>query len=429
MSDTTVPTPRTNRIEGVRQRGKTWTWKAMINGRQVQKGGFPSAKAAKAARAQALADAARGNYVEPTKTTIRDFVEGGWFTGLKSTLRPLTVANYQGLLNLYILPGIGDVVIQKLTASQLDRFYQALREGGGKGGRPLGETTIEHVHRLIHKILKAAVARDIVARNVSERLDTAPRRGDTEIEFWTAEQTSAFLQVTKDRRQWPIWVLVATAGLRRGEVAGLRWSDVDLGAGTVTVRKSRVVVGGKDVHEQAPKSRRGQGAAKVRVVEIGPATVAALQALKARQDDERLAAGEVYETSGYVAVDEIGRPVFPESLSQSFNRAVAWARRPVESAWRQGGGRDGGGLTDLPAISFHGLRHSAASALLEMGVHLKVVSERLGHSNTAITAEIYSHVAPRLHSEAAALADQALLGASQRRTEQLSATGYNPNRD
>jgi integrase len=270
-------------------------------------------------------------------------------------------------------------------------------------------------------MLASAVKRDLVARNVADLLDERPKRDDHEAEFWTAEQLERFLKATEeprqwvdrwgrdqhqDRRQWPIWVIIAMTGMRRGEIAGLRWTDVDLEAARLTIRRSRVSVDYK-VIEELPKSRKGRGAAKIRTIDVGPRTVDAFRRWARQQAEECRAAGEGWTETGFVFTREDGLPLHPGSISQAFERT----RDSVMKELR------------LPRIPFHGLRHSAASTLLEQGVHLKVVAERLGHSSTQITSTIYSHVAPRLHSEAALLAETAVFS----RPDNESANGDGPS--
>ncbi|HVW35420.1 MAG TPA: tyrosine-type recombinase/integrase, partial [Acidimicrobiia bacterium] len=170
-----------------------------------------------------------------------------------------------------------------------------------------------------------------------------------------------------------------------------RWRDVDLDSGVLVVCNYRVVaVGG--IHEHSPKSKKG--AAKTRVVPIGPATVANLKRWRTQVTKERLAAGEGWVDSGYVAVDPAGQPMHPEALSTSFNRAV----RAVAPSLR------------LPRIHFHELRHSAAVVLWAAGTQTELIAERLGHADAGITRKVYLHVPRQLHDEAAVAADRALFG-------------------
>lgn len=384
--------------DGLRQRGKTWSWNAFIGGKQVEKGGYRTKAEAKAARAEAIAAASKNTFVKANQMTFAQFAED-WWKAAAPGLKVNTRSNYRSILDHRLLPHLGRIRLQALTVNDVLCCYAALRENGradGKGG--LTETGVEHAHVLLRRMLASAVKRDLVARNVADLLDERPRRDDHEAAFWTAEQLELFLTTTQDprqwhqdRRQWPIWVITAMTGMRRGEIAGLKWTDVDLEAGRVTIRRARVSVD-YEVHEALPKSRKGRGATKIRTIDISPRTVDAFRRWASQQAEECQAAGEGWTETGFVFTREDGLPLHPASISQAFERA---RDRVMDQL-------------GLPRIPFHGLRHSAASTLLEQGVHLKVVAERLGHSSTQITSQIYSHVAPRLHSEAALLAETAV---------------------
>ena len=181
-----------------------------------------------------------------------------------------------------------------------------------------------------------------------------------------------------------MWVLFITTGLRRGEVAGLTWHDLDLTAGRLTVNQARVVVDHK-VIESAPKSERS-----VREIGLDASTVAALKAHRARQATERLAWGPEYQATDLVFTWENGRPLHPNVISRTFTRLAEKA--------------------GLPAIRLHDLRHSYASAALTAGVGLKVVSERLGHASISITGDIYSHVSREVDQSAADRVAAVILG-------------------
>jgi integrase len=174
------------------------------------------------------------------------------------------------------------------------------------------------------------------------------------------------------------FVLLATTGMRRGEALGLRWSDVDLDAGRLSIVQTITTVRDKMVITP-PKTARSR-----RSVSLDPETVAALREHRRKQNEERLRAGEVWSGEGdFVFTDELGRPVHPSALSRLF---TSYVRR-----------------ADLPAIRLHDLRHTYATVALGAGVHPKIVSERLGHATTAVTLDLYSHVTPTIDAEAAAL--------------------------
>jgi integrase len=192
---------------------------------------------------------------------------------------------------------------------------------------------------------------------------------------WSPEQLRVFLDCVRENWLYAAWLLFATTGLRRGEVAGLRWPDVDLDAGRVSPRRPRVVVN-YQVHVSEPKAAKGR-----RSLALDPATVAALRQHHARQAEERLAVGRRWHDPAWCSPGPDGRPIHPQRFSTWFDQLAQAA--------------------GLPRIRLRDVRHSYASAALAAGIPAKVVSERLGHATIAITVDTYSHVLPGLDAEAA----------------------------
>ncbi|HZJ28141.1 MAG TPA: site-specific integrase, partial [Acidimicrobiia bacterium] len=203
----------------------------------------------------------------------------------------------------------------------------------------------------------------------------APRRADTEMTVWSPEEAKQFLAYVGGDRLAAMWRLFLATGMRRGEVAGLRWIDVDLDAGRVAVRHTRVLVYDQAIISE-PKTRRSR-----RVVSLDEGTVHALRLHRQRQDAERDHAGEVWIASGYVFVKEDGEPIDPDRISHVF-------RLTADAA-------------GVPRIRLHDLRHTAAALALATGMHPKVMSDRLGHSSIAITLDVYGHLVPGLQEDAA----------------------------
>ncbi|MCZ7529739.1 MAG: site-specific integrase [Acidimicrobiia bacterium] len=236
---------------------------------------------------------------------------------------------------------------------------------------------------IVRASLAQAVQWDRIGRNPADRA-TPPKAKRYEPSTWTPEQIRQFLDQAADHRLSAAWLLLATTGMRRSEVLGLRWSDVDLGEAGLHVRQSLVAVE-YEISFSEPKTEKSK-----RRVALDPHTIMALRSHRARQSEEKLAAGGAYTDDDPVFADEIGRPLHPESLSQTFKRQAKAA--------------------GLPTIRLHDLRHSFATAALEAGVPLKVVSDRLGHSSISVTGDIYSHVSTGLGEDAAARVATAILG-------------------
>jgi integrase len=275
--------------------------------------------------------------------------------------------------------------ISKDTVASLLRRHAEAMAGKGKPAG-LDPRTVNYVHTILHRAFRDAVRWGRLARNPADAAD--PPRGQPKsdaIKTWDAGTLKTFLATTKDAgdRLYPLWVLLATTGMRRGEALGLRWSDVDLDAGRAHLVQTIISVRGK-VSVGEPKTLRGR-----RPIALDPSTVAVLKAHRKTMLEERLQLGEAFTDEGLVFHRPDGHCLRPEGVSDTFKRT---ARRL--------------GLTPL---TLKGLRHTWATLALEKGIHPRVVQERLGHSTIAITLGIYSHVAPTLHDEAAELVADLIL--------------------
>jgi integrase len=239
--------------------------------------------------------------------------------------------------------------------------------------------TIHHVHACLHNACKDAVRWGHISRNPLDAADPPRKKGDgtKEMRTWTKEQLRAFLVTMAGERLSPLCHTIAMTGMRRGEAIGLRWSDVDLEAGRLSVRRALIPIG-RDVVVSEPKTTKGR-----RVIALDPVTVEVLKARAARQLDEQREWDETSVDSGLVFTQENSAALDPESVSRYFRQAVKKAL--------------------LPPIRLHDLRHTHATLALQAGIHPKVVSERLGHATVSITLDTYSHAIPAKQEEAAAL--------------------------
>jgi len=339
--------------------------------------GYRTKREAESARVEILGRLQRGEYVAPDKLTLAAYLEDEWLPAIRATVRPSTFISYE--LNVRrVVDRIGSVPLQKLTPAGLNALYGDLgTEKSERTGKPLSPRTIRYVHTVLRRALADAVKWNRLARNPAD-LATAPSAKAAKAPkpaTWTAAELRCFLDSVRDERLYPLWLLYATTGLRRGEALGLRWRDLELDAATIAVANARVSVGRETV-DSPPKSGRG------RAVKLDPATVAALRAHRKHQAAEQLAYGPGYEQSGYLFTWEDGRPLHPDYVSKSFQDAV----EPLSVA----------------RIRLHDLRHTWASLALQAGVNPKVVSERLGHATVSFTLDVYSHVMPGLQEDAAA---------------------------
>jgi integrase len=206
---------------------------------------------------------------------------------------------------------------------------------------------------------------------------------------WTAGQTAQFLRQVHGHRLYALFHLVALRGLRRGEAAGLRWSDLELDAGTLTVSGQLQQLSGRMV-AGPPKSDAGR-----RVIALDKTTIAALREHRLRQQAERAAVGTRWAGTGYVFTTQAGKPVGPDRMTRLFRKLVA--------------------ASGLPPVTLHGLRHGAATLALAAGTDLKIVQDQLGHSTITLTADTYTSVLPETARTAADNTAALLFPASARR--------------
>jgi integrase len=340
------------------------------DGKRIRKwhSGYRSKKAAETAQVELLSALGRGAYVAPSNRTTGLFLREDWLPGLRAQVRPSTWAEHKSKVEVHLAPALGGVPLQRLTPGHLNALYADLLERG------LSARTVLHVHATIRRALADATRWGLVSRNVA-LLASPPRPGRPELQVWTATDLRSFLAFVEHDRLYALWLLAASTGMRRGELLGLQWPDVDLSRARVAVRRSLVTVGHQVVVSE-PKTAKGR-----RSVALDPTTVAALKAWRKVQTAERLAWGPAWTDSALVFTREDGRPLHPREVTRAFTRHLLAA--------------------ELPMIRLHDLRHTHATLALAAGVHPKVVQERLGHANIAITLDTYSHAVPALEEEAA----------------------------
>jgi integrase len=366
--------------ENVGRRGDLWFYRLELppgpDGRRRQKrvGGFKTEREARRALAKAAVDVQDGRLrYAPTKTVGELATE--WLEVVVPNRRPSTARNYQICVQVYIVPRLGSRRLDRLTAVDIHQLYADLRAAGGRGGRPLSGTQVRNVHRVLHNMLAFACRMGYLAVNPADVVDK-PRDDSRERVVYTPEQVRQLLVAARDDRLGALWHLVVATGLRRGELAGLRWGDLNLDATPplLHVRQARTRVG-RDVVTVDPKTRAGK-----RTVVLDPATVEILREHRQRMAAEAEDVGRP-GLSTYVFVDEVGEPFNPERITRqlhAFQKAVG-----------------------LPPITLHDLRHTSATIALLAGVHPKVVTERHGHASTQITLDRYSHVLESMQTSAA----------------------------
>ena len=403
---------------------KAWEYRlelATIGGarQRVTRGGFRTEKAMKEALQTELQARQRGAFADPSRQSFADYLTEAWLPWIEEHRRPTTHDLYARHVRLHVVPALGAVRLQDLRPLDVEALYLALAKPGPDGRKALGARSLHNVATVVHGSLRQAVRWQLLGANPAR--DVTPPAGpqaedDGEPTHWTATQVATFLdhvdgtccadrtitekrkrkargggtteysytrQIPADPMQRALWYLLATTGMRRGEVCGLQWGDLD-SDGLLSIRRSRVDVGGRVV-ESAPKTRRGR-----RRIALDPGTLAVLEDWRRAQRRERMRYRKVWEDAG----DHV------------FTHVVYFTKPPrygvvIMPNWVTAAFRELQGSCDLPPLHLHGLRHSWATAALDAGEHLRAVADHLGHADTAVTDRTYTHTVRRVQDTTA----------------------------
>ncbi|GBE22693.1 tyrosine recombinase XerC [bacterium BMS3Bbin01] len=320
-----------------------------------------------------LAKELKGRNDEGRSLTFGAYLTTRWLPGKKLQLARSTWDGYRRKIDPHILPTLGKVSVRRLRPHRLEVLYdQKLHPIDGTGA--LAPKTVLEIHLIIRGALNDAVRRGIVTRNVALVAHTPKLRAIPKVEQqpWTAQQLQGFLRAAAGHRLFPALWLISTTGMRRSELLGLKWDDIDLDTATLSINRGLVSVGYKT------HISRGKTSNSRRAIDLDATTVQVLSSWRNWQQTEQAVVGA--KPTNWVFTNAAGKPIHPHSISQTFNRIVKRA--------------------EVPRIRLHDLRHTHGT-LLKAGVPVKVVSERLGHGNPAFTIDTYQHVLPGMQAEAA----------------------------
>lgn len=361
-----------------------------VTGKRRQRSkSFTTKKEAEKELAKWLHEIDTGMAVDTSKATITEHTEAWLSTVAQHNVRPTTIAHYRATVKNHIIPRLGTVAVQKLTPARIQAMYSEML-AEGKGTR-----TVQLTHLRLQQALSLAVQWNIIARNPCD-LVTPPRNQRKELRTWNRDHVRRFLDAATSDVYAPLWEIALATGMRRGELLGIRWQDVDLTRGTLTIQQAVTLLNDKAIIQQ-PKS-----AASRRTVRLPAHCIAALQAHK-----DRRAFGTPQRTSSDEARDLVftnttGGIIHPRNLIRNFALIMEQEekRRIAETP----------DATPLPRIRFHDLRHTYATLSLSGGADIKTVSARLGHSSIAITGDVYMHVTPQMDERATAVIEAAIFG-------------------
>ncbi|MFC1993376.1 tyrosine-type recombinase/integrase [Chloroflexota bacterium] len=318
----------------------------------------------------------QGSYVKPNKITIGELLRQ-WlkeYAFMNTTDR--TQESYTSIIERHLIPALGKVSLVDLQPQHIQSYYaNKLNKGRADGKGGLSARSVVYHHRILSKALDYAVKMGLVVRNVAKVVEP-PRTARVTMQTLSPEEVTRFLDAARETEYYVYFATLLYSGLRRGELLALRWRNLDLESGTLTVVETAYRLGNGEYRIKEPKTQQSR-----RTVTLPSSLVELFKVYQADQVLLRVQLGISLNVDDFVFIRPDGSPINPNAVTLAFRRIIKRA--------------------GLRSIRIHDLRHTHATLMLKAGVHPKVVSERLGHANIGITLDIYSHVLPGLQEAAA----------------------------
>ena len=375
----------TIRKKTVMRAGKPYTyWEARYTagydpgtGKQIQRSITGKTQKEVAQKLKAATTAIdEGTYTAPSKMTVGQWLDI-WTEEYLGGVKPRTIDSYKATIRNHLKPGLGAVKLESLNAHTIQSLYNTL----GDDQKNLSPKSIKNVHGVLHKALQQAVANGYIRFNPTDAC-VLPKVLKKELRPLDEDLITAFLRAIKGHRYEDLFTVTLFTGMREGEVLGLLWDCVDLDKGTVTVNKQLQKVRGSKGEYQLMPTKNSKG----RCITVAPYVIGILRKVKKKQLETRLRYGEIWENTGFVFTDELGKHLKHQTVYLDFKKIMV--------------------AIGSPDTRFHDLRHSYAVASIKSGDDIKTVQENLGHATAAFTLDVYGHVTEQMKKESAARMEQ-----------------------
>ncbi|MGM0882618.1 MAG: tyrosine-type recombinase/integrase [Bacillota bacterium] len=359
--------------------GKPYWFQIMVNGKRVTRRGFRTFTEAKNTRAALMTELNRGEYIDPARTTYGEYF-AEWLEG-RDNIQDTTKDLYQSFFDRHIKEGLGEMTLSKMTAMDIKKFITNLRKKG------LGDESVKRIFATVNASLNHAETMEIIAKNPANKIpkDDRPKVERKERQIWSNESVKQVLSNGKGKtRFWIAFFLAIMTGMRQGEILGLKWSDIDFERSLLRVRRS--------LRKDKVIFKKVKNDSSVRIVALSPLTLAFLEEHRSLIEDEKKmleAKGGKYEDNDLVVCSSLGTPARASKVLAAWYN-ICDKYKPAHE----------------PRITYHDLRHQSASIMLNEREDIRVVSQRLGHSNVNTTLRVYSHLLPNAQESAAAALDR-----------------------
>jgi integrase len=333
--------------------------------------------------ARLIAEITTGTAIDATKATLRDYLER-WLSHMATQVSPRSAENYQEVVKDWLVPALGNIKLAKLQPEQIANAYSKALTEGGRQGKGLSPRSVTMMHRTLSQALKQAVVWKLIAANPAA-LCKPPRVERKEMRVLDLAATAALIEFSRDGRLYMPMLFFTLCGLRRAEVAALRWNRLDLATGRLAITTS--------IEQTAAGARSKSG--RSRIIVLPALLVEELRRHRIKQAEHLLRFGMRQSDDTHICLREDGTPWRPRMMTYAVARLI----------------RSSG----VPRVRLHDLRHGHATHLLAANTHPKVVQERLGHASIQLTLDTYSHVMPSMQEDAAATIDAAIRAALSRK--------------
>ena len=366
---------------GIRKRGNSYTITISL-GKDADTGKYKyhyetvtgTRELAKKRRAELINQLDNGTFIKPSKLTVAEYLRKWLADYAKPSLSPKAFERYENIVLAYLTPTFGNIILTQFKPEHIQRYYTSMLSRG------LSASTVKFHHAVIHKALRTAMKWQLLKHNPADGVDV-PRRRYVEMQTWDDFEVRQFLKAAKRSPYYALFHTALFTGMRRSELLGLQWRDIDIQQIHIS-RSLHRLKDGSYVFTQ-PKSAKSK-----RSIALSPSSILTLAEHKERQEGIRAMIGIPLSQDDLVFSTPEGKPLRPDTVTR------AWKMLAVKAG--------------VKPIRLHDARHTHASLMLKQGVHPKIVQERLGHATIGMTLDIYSHVAPGLQEAAAQSFDRLL---------------------